>query len=287
MAKVLIHAGYPKAMSTSFQRSFYQCKEINYLGVGIGDNISYQNKAIEFIFEILLKYSRIDFFDENKSDYRLSLNQVLSSDKLNVISSEHLVLNFSLQGIDPVEKVRRLSYLLEGHQTRILLISRNIDDFMTSIYGEFVKMGYSESYNFFHDWIYALEDRSFIKDLDFEKKKSLFLNFFKDVELISFEELTKLSLIDLNKKIAEILDVKSFNFESNNLNSGLNANDINTLINFNKKTQREMSKGIMEPFERHRNRSILENYFSEDIIFENVKSKREGLKALKQDYPSK
>lgn len=52
------------------------------------------------------------------------------------------------------------------------------------------------------------------------------------------------------------------------------------LTELNRTYRREMGAGIMEPFERHRSRTLLRDCFGEEEVYENVLLKREALKRI-------
>ena len=185
--KVIIHAGYPRCMSTSLQKIFSNTKEINFLGAGYKDKISYKNKQIEKIFEIGIKFARNDYFYKYLNTYKKQLDRVLTQDKLNVISNEQLILNFTLQGVDPEEKLKRLSQLLKNHDVTILLVTRNKNSLLKSLYNEFVKMGYFHSYNFFYKIVTLFKDRTFYNDLNYKSKILLLKKYFSKIKIFKFE----------------------------------------------------------------------------------------------------
>ncbi|ROT99260.1 hypothetical protein EB809_11495 [Marinobacter sp. R17] len=282
MARVTVHIGYPKAMSTSLQNGFFNAHpDIQHMGVGEGSRIDYASEDIEFIFEVLLKYARRDVFDERKEAARRAINDRLDAWKLNVFSSEHLSMNFSLQGIDPVEKFERLRFLLTGHEVTIVAITRDKDSFLRSIYGEFVRMGYCESFDFFQRMLVALEDRSFYRDLDYARKEAMARAYFDRVRFVSFESLTALSEEHLPRRLCQLFEVsETVDLELPNAYPGLSPDEVDRLRRDNRDSHREMSRGIMEPFERHRNRTVLSPHFSEPEVFENVLEKRAALERL-------
>lgn len=117
MPTIYLHIGYPKCFSTTLQRSYFERHpQIHFGGVGIGDNISYANDEIELMFESLLKYGNKVYWSKCKDKAKENIQHFVekSGNKKVVFSSEHLSMNFTLQGIANELKYRRLQYLFEN-----------------------------------------------------------------------------------------------------------------------------------------------------------------------------
>lgn len=124
---VYLHFGYPKCFSTALQRNFFEKHpEIKFGGVGIKDNISYENDNIELCFESLLKYSNDLYWQLHKDRMKTALVKFISQSKPKkpVFSSEHLSFNFTLQGLNNGVKYERIKYLFQDYNIKILIIKR-------------------------------------------------------------------------------------------------------------------------------------------------------------------
>lgn len=282
MSSVLIHVGYPKCMSTSLQLSLFdRHPDINFAGVGVGDPISYANKEIEYIFEILLKYSRQDFFKEKIDWAREVLSDFIDQNKLNVFSSEYLIMSISPQEIDPDEKLERLYQLFSGLSPQILMIKRDIDSLIRSFYGELVKLGYTESFEDYLKWLSDFEDRNFFRDLNFENKRFKISKWFDRIHELEFDEV-KVG----NKSIMECLKgvfpaIKNHPEKITHENPSFTEGEIELIRQHNEHSRRGIGKGIYHPFEFHRNRSLNEidgKNISQDELFSDVIRKRQVLK---------
>jgi len=281
MGKVLVHIGYPKCMSTSLQMSFFNHHEgINFSGVGINDPISYKNKEIEYIFEILLKYSRRSHFEDKKLWAQEVIKEFIDNDKLNVFSSEYLAMSITPQEIDPDDKIDRVCEIFSGLSPEVLVITREKEYLIRSFYGELVKLGYCESYNEYASWIENFSDRNFIKDLDFDWKIEHLEKRFSKVHTLDFDDIKS-----DHKKIHDFFK-KNYNLEENhyieikNENPSFSSLQIEEIRLENEKKRRGIGRGILYPFEIHRNRSLNTidgKRLSEKELFKDVIMKRKSL----------
>ena len=240
------HLGYPKCMSTSLQRCFFSCHpQINYFGIGKEDNISYLNEDIEFIFEVLLKYSRRSFYSQNKDFYQRRIKESLSEGKVNLVSNEHLLMNFTLQGIDPDEKLERLRELFQDFNMIAIVIYRKE----------------------------KFQDRNFKEDIDIKVKTKNLSNYFDRVETISFESIIN-DEICLNEYFSNLLKIKNKNLAITNKNISVTDNDLQKILL--EKNDKHRAK-FFESFESHRNRTLYKKLkldLSESEIYEHVIKKR-------------
>jgi len=256
MTNILIHLGYPKSMSTSLQRGFFSDHSgINFAGVGIGDNISYASPELEYIFEVLLKYSRHSHF-RNKLDWaQEAIRKFILEDKLNVFSSEYLVMSLSPQEIDPEDKINRLNALFEGFEKDCLLVHREKESLIRSLHGELVKLGMHEDYSWFRSWVDVFEDRSFLYDLDLTVKCASLDSSFKNVHVLEFEELARdNSLINVFFATHFGLCDEQITLPRENLNLDGVMRDKLRKENF--ENRRGIGRSIYHPFEMHRNRTL-------------------------------
>lgn len=291
MRKVYLHIGYPKSFSTSLQRSFFEVHpDIAYGGIGIGDNISYANEDIEFTFECLLKYANHSFYLGKKEYARDVIGKFIDrtpKSKAVVFSSEHLIFPFSPQHLDFYETFQRLQQLLEGYEIHFIIVLRDQTALVKSLYGEYVKMGYPETYAEFIRWIWAYRDRNFWDVLKYdevyEKLSTLFSA--EHIHIQLFENFKKEPQQNINKDISELLDISNKKLPIKNDNSSLSKNELKALLELNKQERRGMGNHILTPFENHRNREslkMLQSGFSNDEIFANVYAKRLALVRAKR-----
>ncbi|MFD2542025.1 hypothetical protein ACFSSB_06795 [Lacinutrix gracilariae] len=288
MKKVCLHIGYPKCLSTTLQRSFFEeHPQINYAGSGIHDNISYYNKDIEFVFESLLKYANNSYWNQNKKLAKKIIDEfVSSSDLLPLFSSEHLSFKFSEQQIDSVDKIQRLAFLFSGYEVSILIIKREPITLLNSLYKEFVKMGYKDSYAYFLRQSILFSDRNFLSDLNILNKEKQIKNHFNDVTVnwLSFESLIK-NTEYLNETISSVLELDNYNLPINNDNPSISNKQLIALLNYNQMHSRGVGLSQYEPFERHRNRVLYDKSgldYKEEEVFENVINKRLALNKVSE-----
>lgn len=278
MPPILIHVGYPKCMSTSLQMSFFDSHpDINFAGVGVKDPISYANKEIEYIFEVLLKYSRRDFFAEKLNWARGVINKFISEDKLNVFSSEYLVMSISPQEIDPDEKLERLQKLFFDSSPSILMIKRDPDSLIRSFYGELVKLGYTECFDRYLKWLSDFEDRNFMRDLNYERKRDEISKWFDNIFEINFKDL-KTGNEGIMSCLREVFpSITSFDEKISHENPSFTTEQVELIRQQNLRFRRGIGKGIYHPFEIHRNRSLNDidgKSLSNEELFSDVIQKR-------------
>jgi len=283
--KIFIHMGYPKCLSTSLQRFFFsKHDEINYFGVGSDTGIDYATTEIEYIFEILMKYSRNDVFDYHLASMRKHIADVYRPSKVNLVSSEHLLMNFTLQGIDPEQKIDRLTRLFKDYEIEVIVIERDKSALIKSLYNEYIKMGYYESFETFERWVVSFADRNFLYDLDYHRKKQLLSRNFRKIHWLKFETLINGDTsANINKKFTKILNIRNLNLNIGKANESLTDDQVEALRCINEKHRREMGSQINEAFEHHRNRSLFEFHdfdISEEEIYQNVILKRQAYNLL-------
>ncbi len=278
--------GYPKCLSTTLQKSiFTKHTEINYGGVVFGDNIHYKNESIELLFESILKYSNNHFYQSYLAEHKDVLTKFIDNSDLPVVfSSEHMSMNFTLQGIDSLTKYQRIKEIFDNYSINILLIKRNPISIIRSLYSEFLKMGYSETYDEFLNWIIRYSDRNFLLELNYIKKENQLRSIFGDINItwLDFEEVTKNGIQqNINKFISEWLSISNLNLDCKIHNKSLTPNQLKSLLEMNKNVKRELGLSQTEPFEKHRSKLILQKFGeAESFIFENVRQKRLAIDSI-------
>jgi hypothetical protein len=294
MRKIFLQIGYPKSFSSSLQRSFFKIHpEIGYGGIGrknAPDNISYANADIEYLFECLLKYVNYFSFLEKKEYAKTVLKQFIdqvSENKTIVFSSEHLIFPFTPQHVDFPEIIRRIQQLFEGYKVHFIIILRRQDALIKSLYGEYIKVGYPETYSEFIKWIWGYRNRNFWKVLQYDTIfKFLSRSLPKEnIHIQFFERLKQNPRQIINENFSEMLGISNRNLSINNDNPSLGLGELKALLALNKKDRRGMGNHILFPFENHRNRESLkrlDSNYTNDEIFVNVYAKRIALVKAKQ-----
>lgn len=288
MKSVYLHMGYPKSLSTTLQRNiFSKHPEINYGGIGEGDILGYKNESIELLFESILKYSNDHFYRNFLKTHKESINSFVENSELpTIFSSEHMAMNFTLQGIDSLTKYQRIKEIFNNNSINILLIKRNPISFIKSIYSEFVKMGYADSYDEFLKWLIRYSDRNFLLDLNYDEKTKQLQRVFGNINIkwVQFEDIVDGDTQkNINQSISDWLTISNLNLDFTAQNKGLDKSEIGTLVEINKKLNRELNLSQTEPFERHRNKLILSKFEEESYIFDNVIQKRLAFDKLKME----
>ncbi len=293
---LFIHVGYPKCFSTTLQRNFFsKHPQIFYGGIGINSNIDFYNKELNLLFESGLIYfnrylfnKNIDRFQKAVEDFKNEL--VKKGAKVGGFSSEHLIFNFSAQGVAQHEKLERL-FRLFGANVKIILILRQPKDFIVSIYKEFVRMGCPYDFQQFAEWLYKYQDRNFLYDLRYDEVMETLLRFIPKQNLFVawFENYKDREAANLNKlfdEIAAFLNISPLSFEDvPHFNPSLSDAEILAQIPLNKKYRYDFGDIHLEGVENHRRRvyfnDFLELGYSEEQLFENVVKKRNALAEAK------
>ena len=133
--------GYPKSFSTSLQRNiFSHHPEIKYAGICCNSNfLDYGNDSIEILFESILKYANYHYYQNFIKNHKKNILSFIEKSDLPVVfSSEHLSMNFSLQGLDSKTKYMRINEIFSDYRINILLIKRSPVKFIRSIYSEYL-----------------------------------------------------------------------------------------------------------------------------------------------------
>lgn len=290
MQKVFLQVGFPKCFSTTLQRSFFEKHpEIAFGGVGVGDNIGYVNMELEFVFESLLKYANHSFLNKHIDEARQVVDNFTrnAENKVVVFSSEHLIFPFSTQHVDPIEVTNRIQRIFGQYEVHILLLFRKQEDLLKSLYGEYLKMGYPETYSQFIQWIWGYRDRNFFEVLDYDQTyRNLCQQFGQDkIHVQFFENWKENPEREINTKVSKIFGITNCNLPIKNDNPSLTTLQMANLLYINRKSPRGMGKHILTPFENHRNRvtlAKLNSGYTNDELFENVHAKRMALVQMSQ-----
>lgn len=291
MRKIYLQVGYPKCFSTTLQRSYFEVHpEIAFGGVGIKDNISYANRDIEFVFESLLRYSTSLYYEKELDSARKSLNNFVENvpaQKAIVFSSEFLIFPFTLQQVDFQTCFNRVQELFQGYEIHILMVIRRQDSLLKSLYGEYVKMGYPDTYSEFIRWVWAYRDRNFWGALDYHSAYNRLAHIFSSdqIHLQYFEHWKSDPKAIINQELSRILEVSNNKLTIKNDNPSLTSAELKALLKINQENRRGMGDHILTLFENHRNRESLKRLeagYTNDELFANVYAKRLALVKTKK-----
>lgn len=133
MKQLLIHPGYPKTATTTFQEYlFSEHTRINYLGNGSSTPVNRR-----FIDQICTESDGL--FRDNLPTYRNMVNQVLDTGKHITILSDELLLGAMPSCIEArvtllqrAQRIRQLFETVENLQICVLVVLRNQADMITS-----------------------------------------------------------------------------------------------------------------------------------------------------------
>lgn len=287
MKKIWIHMGYPKCFSTSLQKAFFEKHpEIAYGGIGIGDHLSYANKDIEFVFQSLLQHANKSFFDQNFKEAKEIVDNFISNTNQTVVFSlETLVFPFSTLDLDTI--VERIYLLFENYEVHILLVIREQFEFLKSLYGEFLRMGYPETFSSFLQWVWGFRDRNFYELLNYPQVYNLLKGKFgiKNIHIEFFETWKNDPEREINNRVSSLLEIDNKNLPIWNDNPSLKENELANLIYINQQFRRGMGEHVLYPYLNHLNRiglERLESGYTNEEVFENILTKRLALNKMKR-----
>lgn len=279
--------GYPKCFSTSLQKAYFEKHpEIAYGGIGVGDHLSYENKDLEFVFQSLLQHANKPFFDRNfKEAKEIVENFVNNTDETPVFSLETLVFPFSSLDLNTI--VERINLLFENYEIHILLVIREQLEFLKSLYGEFLRMGYPETFSSFIQWVWGFRDRNFWELLNYPQVYNLLKQKFGDrnIHLEFFETWKNNPEIEINTRISKLLEISNKCLPIWNDNPSLNIKEQANLLHINQHFRRGMGEHALYPYLNHLNRiglERLESGYSNEEVFENILTKRLALNKMKR-----
>ena len=112
-----------------------------------------------------LAYENSYAFENNIStirQYFLDKYELCIKDNIDLwISSENISSRFILEEIDPIEKFKRIQLVLPEN-IQFVIIFRNIWDSLRSVFYEYIKRGYSKSFDCFCNEVYLFRESNFL-----------------------------------------------------------------------------------------------------------------------------
>lgn len=293
-----LHIGYPKCFSTTLQREFYSAHpELFYGGIGTKEsNIDFYNDELNLLFESGLIYFRSVMFRENEHRFRKALDSFYedaehADKRIAGFSSEHMLFNFTPQTVDIPEKLRRLK-LLFGPDVKLIWVIREHHSLLMSLYNEYVKMGYSGTYQDYLEWVYKYQDRNFLYDMRYSLVYDEITKVFEldNLLLLCFEDQLdeRLQLKgSIATAICEFMGVSDFIPEFSNRNPSFSAQELEALRFLNETYKYDFGSELLYGIEDHRRRVFFNTYLhlglSEKELFHNVLEKRAARTKLSTD----
>ncbi len=301
-----IHIGFPKAISTSLQRNFFDAHpNVYHLGVGCGSNIDYISPDVELAVEDYLLFCRDMRYREKHSFVNKTFQQFFSAAKSEPhamavgISNESLSFGYSPGHIDVTVKARRLLSLF-GKNTNIIMIIRNQPALLRSLYRESIRNGYWGSFNDFMKYVYFFQDRGFLYDFLYDRQYELYSRLFGEENVHVFE-LEKFRIngilkeneegkIELFNRLCEILNLPYVPLDVRRYNDPLSPKILEAKEQLNKSRSHDLGHSLLSGVVNiHRLRQYFERdlkWPAEEWIYDDVKCKRE-LIARAQELASK
>jgi hypothetical protein len=292
--KTFVHIGYPKNFSTSLQRNFFSMHpDVFHLGIGIESNLGYCDEVIDTVFELYLKSCKRFLYDRERNRLKQHIHKLFieaknSGREIISMSSEHLSFSFSFDGLDFVEKMKRMKDLF-GNDLHFIMIIRNQFEVFKSLYRESVRVGYAGTFAEYIYAVYKYQDRSFYYDFSYDLVLETIQNEFgkNSCSVFLFEdyrdEQTKGMVLENGKvklvqDLAEIMGVNYLDVDFEHFNEALSNSEISIKSRLNKETRHDLGEQLYGAAEKHR----LKNYLihdlklheEESVMFEDVLKKR-------------
>ncbi|WP_313114924.1 hypothetical protein [Aequorivita sediminis] len=287
MRKVWIHMGYPKCFSTSLQKAFFEKHpEIDFAGMGVGDHLSYANDGLEFVFQSLLQHANKPYFNRNFKEAKKIVDEfVNSTSQTTVFSLETLVFPFSSLEFETITE--RIKLLFEGYEINVLVVIREQLGFLKSLYGEFLRMGYPETFSNFIQWVWSYRDRNFWELLNYPQVYGFLKQSFGDtnIHLQFFETWKRNPEIEINASVSQLLGITNKNLPIWNDNPSLKKEEQANLLYVNQQFRRGMGEHVLFPYLNHLNRISLERLesgYNNEEVFENILTKRLALNKMRR-----
>lgn len=191
----LLHIGYPKCMSTTLQRDFFdRHPEVMFLGWGVSDiPHGWIDDETAALCEVGIRYENSLLYDAPAAERifarHLARFEGDPQKKLLCLSSESFSFTMHFD-VDPAIKAERLKRLM-GDGCKILIVVRNQLDLIASYYFECVRGGYARQFGDFLDFHYHYLFHSILSDLRYHKIYQLYSELFgeKNVKVVPMESL--------------------------------------------------------------------------------------------------
>ncbi len=295
-----IHIGYPKTLSTTLQRSYFDAHpDLFHLGIGCGSNIGYRNADIHKMVEPYLTTCRDAKYQEVYPSLKKALEQALSEAehlgfKASGISNEMLAFS-PPDHIDSSAKATRLKQLF-GEETRIIIIIREQFSLLKSLYKEFVRQGISQTWVDFLRYLFMFQDRSFLYDLLYDRTYARYAEFFGPEHILIFPIeayltptgtlIPDLNGVYLHEKINSFLGVRNISIQLNHHNPSLSDVQTEQKRLMNVKYPHDFGRDLFTAPFVHRLQPYLQGDIGLDIgddAYKDVRIKRHSLEQCQEE----
>jgi len=168
---IYIHAGNPKAYSTSLQYILAENhgKAVDYNGFIPQNKVEkwYSSRSISALLNMDLRISSKRSFEKKINFYRDLFSELMElKAPVRCLSSENILMRFSLSEIEVEEKLERLSRITDNIcHMHLICIFRPILSSCYSIYLEYLKQGYTQDFRYFQSESQYWADSNFIDSL--------------------------------------------------------------------------------------------------------------------------
>lgn len=148
-------------MSTTLQSSLSKNKDIYY--VGFNPNRQhlewFPDATSRYLIDVDLKYSTRRHFIKNLDNYRAYFSKIFHQSGSRLwISSENLMTKFTVEELDPSEKIARLLMIFSDHKVIFHALFRKYHSAVFSMFREYVSRKYSEDFNVFANELVYFEE---------------------------------------------------------------------------------------------------------------------------------
>lgn len=199
-----VHIGYPKNMSTTLQRGFFDAHpDIHFMGIGVGSNVGYVSAEIGTAIELYLQFCKDFKWQEEAPRLRAAFARELAradaapQTRAVGFSLEHLSFSYTPDNIDVTTKAQRTCALM-GDELRVVMVVREQWSLFRSYWRECVRQGYRHGFDRFCEYAFKFQERSFLYDFLYDRMWDLWAGLVgaENVLVLSLEELREGGVAD-------------------------------------------------------------------------------------------
>jgi hypothetical protein len=264
-----VHIGFPKCASTTLQTQFFgNHPDIYFLGIGNNNGKPFPERYIDndvaIAFEMNLRYKKelLYDYDAMQAVFQKHFEAAEQNESIKVVgaSYEHLAFTFT-NDVDATLKAKRLHHLF-GNNTKILLFVRNQFDFLKSMYSEFLKCGFTLTFDEYIDYNYLMQDRLFMSDIIYNNIYQLYADLFgkENVFVLPFEEF-RAGPLEAMKKVEAFNGISHMDIPLDKVNMSVKPIAREMIRQFNLENRNNLGNSLYEGSEFHR----LYLYYKEEL----------------------
>ncbi|MBX2833450.1 MAG: hypothetical protein KTR28_00605 [Micavibrio sp.] len=257
---MIIHLGYPRCGSTSFQQALAQCNGGHFVGCNPKNKPGeYFDAEIGDFFESTFRFGKNAYFNAEKA----RIKNYLSSLSNPILSYEMLSLRITPFDLPTDIKLERLAQIVpDTTPVTLIIIYRPVRELILSLYKAYLHLGYTGLLDEFLSEICILKDFGALSDLDLELMHETLISNFKNCKII----IKNLHSPDAFENLLENLNLSpSANLDIQHHNQGFCIGHIENMLEFN--NNQKPHKTFLSWLDAHRFLSLSSNLPEEQIFY--------------------